>query len=127
MARIARDGGNKDLFRDLLGKLQKLAPNDEGVKKLATSSVAPGPASSAPPPAPKSETSVSTSTGAGSRTSSYDDVDSVDIGDSEIEDAPSKVSALGRPPPARPLATTATSEADGEVVVETSVQVVEER
>jgi tetratricopeptide (TPR) repeat protein len=124
MARIARDGGNKDLFRDLVGKLQKLAPNDEGVRKLATSSVAPGPASSAPPPAPKSETSVSTSTGTGGGTSSYDDVDSVDIGDSEIEDAPR--GGIGAPPPARPLATTATSEADSEVVVETSVQVVEE-
>ncbi|MGH7434849.1 MAG: tetratricopeptide repeat protein, partial [Polyangiaceae bacterium] len=123
MARIARDTGNKELFQDLIAKLQKLAPNDEGVKRLATSSVAPGAASSAPPPPHKSEVSVSTSTGAGaSASSSYDDVDSVDIGDSEIEDAPQP--RWGRSPGTdRPEATT---ENDGEVVVETSVQVVEE-
>ncbi len=35
MARIARDTHRGDLFAELLTKLQKLAPNDEGVKQLA--------------------------------------------------------------------------------------------
>jgi tetratricopeptide (TPR) repeat protein len=35
MARIARESGKADLFRDLISKLQKLAPNDEVVQQLA--------------------------------------------------------------------------------------------
>jgi tetratricopeptide (TPR) repeat protein len=35
MARIARDGGQDDLFAELVTKLTKLAPNDEGVQLLA--------------------------------------------------------------------------------------------
>jgi tetratricopeptide (TPR) repeat protein len=118
MARIARDSGNKELFQELLGKLLKLAPNDEGVKRLASASTAPTSAASAPPPAPKSEASLKSSQ---SNTASYEEVDGEDIGDSEIEDAP-------RPPePTRPLANSEVStETDGEVVIETSVEVVEE-
>jgi tetratricopeptide (TPR) repeat protein len=41
MARIARDSFKTDLFREILGKLQKLAPNDEGVRRLATGSTVP--------------------------------------------------------------------------------------
>jgi tetratricopeptide (TPR) repeat protein len=52
MARIARDTGKTQLYRDLVAKLVKLAPNDEGVRQLATASQAPGgwraPAGSAP-------------------------------------------------------------------------------
>ncbi len=116
MARIARDSGNRDLFQDLLGKLLKLAPNDEGVKRLASASIAPAYASSVPPAPRQSETSVKT--GPSASTASYDDVDEEDIGDSEIEDAPSGLGRATRPE--------ATTENDGEVVVETSVQVVEE-
>ncbi len=35
MARIARESGKTDLFRELISKLQKLAPNDEVVQQLA--------------------------------------------------------------------------------------------
>jgi tetratricopeptide (TPR) repeat protein len=70
MARIARDGGQHELFADLVAKLTKLAPNDEGVQQLAANATA----SSLPPraeqpsvlPRPASE--------------SYEDV-----GDSDIE------------------------------------------
>ncbi len=41
MARIARDSFKTDLFKEILGKLLKLAPNDEGVRRLATGSTVP--------------------------------------------------------------------------------------
>jgi tetratricopeptide (TPR) repeat protein len=57
MARIARDTGKTDLFHELVAKLVKLAPNDEGVKRLSSGSTVPPAsvapsrkASSAPPP-----------------------------------------------------------------------------
>ncbi len=122
MARIARDSGNKDLFQDLLGKLLKLAPNDEGVRRLATSSTAPTSTASAPPPASKSEVSAPSRP-----TASYDDVDDVDIGDSEIVDDPRPLVGAGS---SRSTHSTngreVSTETDGEVVVETSVEVVEE-
>jgi tetratricopeptide (TPR) repeat protein len=122
MARIARDSGNRDLFQDLLGKLLKLAPNDEGVRRLATSSTAPTSTASAPPPASKSEVSAPSRP-----TASYDDVDDVDIGDSEIVDDPRPAPGVGGAGVSRPAHTTEVStETDGEVVVETSVEVVEE-
>jgi tetratricopeptide (TPR) repeat protein len=49
MARIARDSGKRDLFRDILGRLQKLVPNDEAVRQLAMASLPPETASVAPP------------------------------------------------------------------------------
>jgi tetratricopeptide (TPR) repeat protein len=120
MARIARDSGNRELFQELLGKLLKLAPNDEGVRRLATTSTAPtSTASSAPPPARKSDVSVqSVQT---KPTSSYEEIDGEDIGDSEIEDQ-AKPMELSRPVSRTEVST----ETDGEVVLETSVEVVEE-
>jgi tetratricopeptide (TPR) repeat protein len=46
MARIARDQGKNELFQQLVDKLMRLAPNDEGVQKLANSAAG----SIAPPP-----------------------------------------------------------------------------
>jgi tetratricopeptide (TPR) repeat protein len=114
MARIARDSGKLDVFRDLLAKLQKLAPNDEGVKRLAAASIAPPSATSttsAPPPA--------TSTGRHAaepsiRDDSYD-VSDVSDGDLEPDEPPLDLSRRAR----------AASD-DGEVVVESSIDVVEE-
>jgi tetratricopeptide (TPR) repeat protein len=120
MARIARDSGNKDLFQDLLGKLLKLAPNDEGVRRLATGSAAPTSSASAPPSPQKSDVSIQTQTSQ-ANTASYDEVDGEDIGDSEIVDDPRPIEL------ARPMSHSEVStETDGEVVVETSVEVVEE-
>src|SRR5262249_29601567 len=48
MARIARDTGRKELFGQLVTKLMKLAPNDEGVRQLMVASDPP-PASDVPP------------------------------------------------------------------------------
>jgi tetratricopeptide (TPR) repeat protein len=56
MARIARDSGKTDVFQELLAKLQKLAPNDEGVKRLAASSLVPPASVEPPPPAPRAPT-----------------------------------------------------------------------
>ena len=70
MARIARDGGQNALFAELVTKLTKLAPNDEGVQQLAAhatgSSLPPRPELPSAEPRPGSE--------------SYEDV-----GDSDIE------------------------------------------
>jgi tetratricopeptide (TPR) repeat protein len=61
MARVARDTGKTDLFREILERLMRVAPHDEGVRRLATqtgSIQAPPPAygaaamEPAPPPAP---------------------------------------------------------------------------
>jgi tetratricopeptide (TPR) repeat protein len=57
MARIAREQGKTELFKQLLEKLMRLAPNDEGVRQLAAapaqvtmSSAPPPPISEEPPP-----------------------------------------------------------------------------
>jgi len=105
-ARLARDTGNLALFQELLAKLLKLAPNDEGVRRLANGSQAPRP-SIAPVDAPK--------TASGRPRESTESFE--DIGDSEIEDA--HPLELSRPSDA--------TEPDAEVVVaETTMEVVEE-
>ena len=107
MARIARDSGKVDVFRDLLAKLQKLAPNDEDVKRLAAASVAPpsGSASSAPPPAARREATPVPSG------------DSFDLEDGDLEPSePLELSRRSRQP----------REDDGEVQVDSTVDVVEE-
>ncbi|MBS2013091.1 MAG: tetratricopeptide repeat protein [Deltaproteobacteria bacterium] len=38
MARVARDSGKQDLFREIVERLMRVAPQDEGVRKLATQS-----------------------------------------------------------------------------------------
>ena len=73
MARIARDGGQHQLFLELVTKLTKLAPNDEGVQQLAASVT-----SSSLPPARTDPPSVQPRSAQGSE--SYEDV-----GDSDIE------------------------------------------
>ncbi len=52
MARVARDSGKQDLFREIVERLLRVAPHDDGVRKLAsqTGSVAAAQAP-APPPA----------------------------------------------------------------------------
>ena len=52
MARIARDSGKGDLFREILTRLLKLAPNDEQVRQFAMGSMAPPALASSLPPAP---------------------------------------------------------------------------
>lgn len=36
MARVARDSGKQDLFREIVERLLRVAPNDEGVRKLSS-------------------------------------------------------------------------------------------
>src|SRR4029077_5533593 len=50
MAKIAREQGKKELFKQLVEKLQRAAPNDEGVKQLVAT--AKGDAQPPPPPPP---------------------------------------------------------------------------
>jgi tetratricopeptide (TPR) repeat protein len=108
MARIARDTGKADVFHDLVAKLLKLAPNDEGVKRLMTGStvppsIAPSARASAVPPArPVAESEPS---------ASYEDV-----GESDIESDEQPIE-LRRSAPAR---------SDSDVVVESGYEVVEE-
>jgi tetratricopeptide (TPR) repeat protein len=52
-ARIARDSGREDVFRQLLERLMRLAPHDDGVRKLAGQpSAVPAPPAPPPPPPP---------------------------------------------------------------------------
>lgn len=53
MARVARDTGKQDLFREIVERLLRVAPHDDGVRKLASQSgsVAPAYAASEPPAA----------------------------------------------------------------------------
>jgi tetratricopeptide (TPR) repeat protein len=93
MARIARDTGKTDLFHDLVAKLVKLAPNDEGVKRLASGSTVPpsaGPrrVTSAPPPSAARESSQS------EPSASYEDVGEGDI---ESDEQPIELRRSVRP------------------------------
>ncbi len=120
MARIARDTGKADVFRDLLAKLQKLAPNDEGVKRLASSPLAQGGsmyASSAPPPAMASSApppAAPAHATAAEEIDDYEDVGDSDISDVEPEEEPLELSRRSRHPTD-----------DGDVVVESRIEVVE--
>jgi tetratricopeptide (TPR) repeat protein len=110
-ARLARDTGNKELFEELVAKLLKLAPNDEGVKRLASGSQAP---MSSAPSAPPVDDAAKAAPAAAPResTASYED-----IGETDIEDDAQPI-YLSRP--------SAATEPDGEVIVDTTIDVVEE-
>jgi len=99
MARIARESGKTELFRELLTRLLKLAPNDEGVRQLTMVSSAP-----APPPPSLSEPEERAARPAPSMSdddgdayapprgrmpteNSYEDVGDGDIEDEELEEA----------------------------------------
>jgi tetratricopeptide (TPR) repeat protein len=113
MARIARDTGKVDLFQELVAKLTKLAPNDEGVKRLSLGSTVP-PASvqsvrpSAPPPRDQTDPDTDGS-------ASYEDVGEGDI-EAEAEEQPIELRRSLEP---RALT-------DSDVVVDSTFEVVEE-
>jgi tetratricopeptide (TPR) repeat protein len=69
MARVARDAGKQDLFREIVERLMRVAPQDEGVRKLAsqTGSVA---AVSRPGPVPRTSPMAQTA-GPGGMSGSY--------------------------------------------------------
>jgi tetratricopeptide (TPR) repeat protein len=108
MARIARDTGKTDLFHDLVGKLLKLAPNDEGVKRLATGSTVPP---SLAPPARASSMPPARGVAESEPSASYEDVGEGDI---ESDEQPIE---LRRSAPPR---------SEAEVVVDGGYEVVEE-
>ncbi|HEY8038872.1 MAG TPA: hypothetical protein VIF15_03730 [Polyangiaceae bacterium] len=114
MARIARDTGKAELFHELLTKLQKLAPNDEVVRQLAMGSMAP-PAPSMAPPAP-SEPARPAASSQGSE-ESYEDVGDSDF-EQEPDEQPLELSRRSRNPDGDSV--------DSAVVVESSIEVVEE-
>jgi tetratricopeptide (TPR) repeat protein len=111
MARIARDTGKTQLYRDLVAKLVKIAPNDEGVRQLATASQAPAAASSAPPKsAPRAETEPDAEI-------EQSDASYEDVGDGDFEPEEQPIALARR---------IAATEPDSEVIVETGIDVVEE-
>jgi tetratricopeptide (TPR) repeat protein len=57
MARVARDTGKTDLFREILDRLMRVAPHDEGVRRLALNQAtnAPPPYGAGPSEAPRAE------------------------------------------------------------------------
>lgn len=89
MARIARESGRIDLYRDLVGKLQKLAPNDDTVKALAREAPPPAPIAASPPAAQHAAEEVVEET---LEEEAYEDV-----GDSDIESEEHPIE-LGRRP-----------------------------
>jgi tetratricopeptide (TPR) repeat protein len=110
MARIARDTGKTELFNEFVAKLLKLAPNDEGVRRLANGSSMPP--SIAPPARVSSlppRRSVADSEAEAS--ASYEDV-----GESDIEPEEHPIELRRSSPP----------RSDGEVVVDSGYEVVEE-
>jgi tetratricopeptide (TPR) repeat protein len=119
MARIARDSGKTELFRELITKLQKIAPNDEVVRALALGSSLPPPASAGEQAVAGGRVSVARHDGAAPKASaagtpnepSYEDVGDVDFETEEPIDL-----ARRHPPP---------SAAD-DVVVENGIEVIEE-
>ncbi len=91
MARIARDSGKNELFRELLTRLLKLAPNDEGVRQLTMISSIPAPGTVSQPSA-RGVVSESTATAAAEQTEESPDatLDGAeesyeDVGDGDIE------------------------------------------
>jgi tetratricopeptide (TPR) repeat protein len=123
MARIARDTGKADLFRELVTKLQKIAPNDEVVRAFAMGSTAPPSqrVSSEPPPQPRARAASD-----GARDIDVDDEDEdssssyQDVGEGDFEaEEPLELSRRSRQPPPD-------GADDDEVLVENSIEVVEE-
>jgi tetratricopeptide (TPR) repeat protein len=108
MARIARDNGKTDVFHDLVAKLQKLAPNDEGVKRLASGSTVPP---SLAPPARASSLPPQRSVAESEPSASYEDVGEGDI---ESDEQPIELRRSIGPRP------------DADVVVDSGYEVVEE-
>ena len=123
MARIARDSGKTALFQEILTRLQKLAPNDEQVRQLALGSIAPPAlASSLPPdPLPRAAARFHDSTApvrAAEQHQADDDASYEDVGDGDFEpeqEQPLELSRRSRNP-----------SLDDDVVVESSIEVVEE-
>jgi tetratricopeptide (TPR) repeat protein len=108
MARIARDNGKTDLFHELLAKLQKLAPNDEGVKRLVSGSTMPP---SIAPPARTSSLPPQRTYAESEPSASYEDVGEGDI---ESDEQPIELRRSIEPRP------------DADVVVDSGYEVVEE-
>jgi tetratricopeptide (TPR) repeat protein len=82
MARIARDGGQTDLFNEIVARLLQLAPDDETVHRIAAGSDAPAampeaPGRGAAGPASRRDAAPSEPSEA-----SYEDVGDMDIDDS---------------------------------------------
>lgn len=119
MARIARDTGKMDVFRELLAKLQKLAPNDEGVKRLAAASIAPPSAQVASEPPPAATAAATGRNPSVESSAGYDVAD----GDIEPDEQPLELSRRSHHPEVSDAGEPI--EDDGEVVV-SSIDVAEE-
>jgi tetratricopeptide (TPR) repeat protein len=111
MARIARDSNRSALFREIVTKLQKLAPNDDGVQELATI----GAASAA---AEESQTERRGESHRNAPEVAEGEDAYEDVGDSDFEETDAQPIELARRSiPARP---------EDDVVVESTIDVVEE-
>jgi tetratricopeptide (TPR) repeat protein len=119
MARIARDTGKTELFQEIVTRLTKLAPNDEGVRQLTTESQRPPVSVSSAPSARTSQTQTTDVTDEPPAEEPEEEAYE-DVGDSDFEPE----SEPGEQP--MELRRGSPTEPDDDVVVESSVEVIEE-
>jgi tetratricopeptide (TPR) repeat protein len=110
MAKIAREQGKTDLFKQLVEKLQRAAPNDEGVKQLIATA-----RSDAQPPAPQRAPEPSYSDEPAQSVPiddlDYEAVETGDIEQADLDAAPIPLRS-DRPPPRQPMREPARYESD---------------
>ena len=103
MAKIAREQGKTELFRQLVDKLQRAAPNDDGVKQLLASMKGEPPAQAAPPPrAPKPSYPEETSPPVSLEELDYEAVETGDIEEADLDADPIPLRSERPPPGAMP-------------------------
>lgn len=116
MARLAQEQGKIELFKQLVERLVRLAPNDEGVKRIVNSMNGPAPAHAAPQqvsePPPHHE--------------EVDEAPEIveEVEEAEAEEQPFEMRPSGRPPADEFEDEPGSLSTD--VVVESSIEIVEE-
>jgi tetratricopeptide (TPR) repeat protein len=118
MARLAQEQGKTELFGQLVERLVKLAPNDEGVKRIVASIS--GPSSTAQRQAYKEPEQPSHPT---------EDIDEVEELEPDADEQPFEMRPSARPPAPEPeeeFEDVSTGSLSTDVVVESSIEIVEE-
>ena len=131
MARLAQEQGKTELFKQIVERLVRLAPNDEGVKRILNSMHGPSSTGSSIPPQNQAP-----APSRGREREVVEEVEEIEEEpelepeelDSQSEEQPFEMRPSGRPPP---LDDDGFNEVEGgslstDVVVESSIEIVEE-